>query len=227
MTSPTMIRVLLDTQRHGDRALVASAQLLHARVDAAFDHTIGADGPPADAAEQAARRKQRGAVLWRLEHAGGREYRLLVVAGVAPDLDLFPRALGVTRDQVAARDYSTVLDNLRPGQRFIARVRLHATVDELVPGQRGRRRTINGVKVLTDWLPERLAARGLAPVPGSGRLLASGWESFDRKGRSETFPYTTVEVAVEVTDPAAARDLLLTGIGRRRAHGCGLVTLTK
>lgn len=227
MTSPTMIRVLLDTTRSADRHLVASTQRLHALVDAAFDHTIGATGAPADTAEQEARRAARGTVLWRLEAAGGTQHRLLVVASVRPDLEQFAAALGVDVAQVAARDYDTVLDALTPGQRFVARVRVNATVDERVPGQRGRRRTVTGRKVVEDWLPGRLADRGLKPVPGTGRVLAQGWDSFDRKGRAESFPYTLVETAVEVADPAAARDLLLAGIGRRRAHGCGLVTLTR
>ncbi|WP_156251025.1 type I-E CRISPR-associated protein Cas6/Cse3/CasE [Pseudactinotalea terrae] len=223
----TMIRVLLDGTRSADARLMGSTQRLHALIDAAFDHTINAAGAPADAAEQARRRERRGTVLWRLELAGAGQARLLVVAGTAPDLDVFAEALGVGRGQVAARDYTRVLDHLAAGQRFTARVRVNATVDERVPGKRGRRRNVTGEKVLTDWLPARLPTHGLTVVPGSGRVLAQGWESFDRKGTSESFPYTLVEVDVQVADPAAARTLLTEGIGRRRGHGCGLVTLTR
>jgi len=52
-------------------------------------------------------------------------------------------------------------------------------------------------------------------------------EEFRRQDSRVTLSIATFDGVLEVTDPQALRHLLVNGIGRAKAYGCGLMTLSR
>lgn len=190
-------------------------------------------------------------VLWRLEPDPKHRAELLVLTDSMPSWEHLVEQAGwpaADEPQQLVRDYQTLLDRIQRGREFRFRVRANpvsatrqplkpsATQEKLLTGERPR-----GVRVphrtaahqLT-WFTDRLDKWGFEAVvsPESGpavSLIARDRLVFS-KGADTTkhrvvLSTATFDAVVRVTDPAQARDRLLSGVGSAKGYGCGLITL--
>lgn len=79
------------------------------------------------------------------------------------------------------------------------------------------------------WLAERAAANGFSLEAGEYRVTKSQIYKFQKHGRSRpvTLLSVTFDGILTVADPEKFRGALLSGIGRGKAYGNGLLTVVK
>ena len=194
-------------------------------------------------------------VLWRLEPDPTTTHRLglLILTESRPSWQTLVEQAGWPDSddpQALTRPYEPLLDQIMLGRHFAFRLKANPVSStkhpeapsvqqkEHLAGQRPR-----GVRVphrtaahQLAWLTDRLPRWGFALLPGEAglpqvRLIARDRLSFrkrridDQPGAAVVLQSATFEGIVEVTDVAAARHSLLSGVGAAKAYGLGLITL--
>lgn len=179
---------------------------------------------------------------------------LFISSPVPPDPSHIVEEAGyATEGGVVVRDMSTFLDGLSTGQRWGFRLCVNPTFREA--GQtnaRGQKKILAHVTQdqQTQWVldrSERLGFRVLTSAEYGGdlpvledrdgrrvdgaNLLINGIErsvaEFQRGSSRVTLALATFGGVLEVTDPDALRHGLVHGVGRGKAYGCGLLTLSR
>lgn len=223
-----LTRAFINPRRHGAVHLLGSPQRMHAAVLAGFPPVLSEDDR----------------VLWRLDADSTHRVALYIVSAHQPDLTHLVEQVGWPKSDVPSwttKPYESLLDRLKPGQRYAFRLTANPTyVEFLGRNQRGRRRPHTTVEHQTDWLLKQSAKAGFRVLPGSSPLPGSEEAALnlrlvDRQrikftkgeGRQVTLYQVTYQGLLEVTDEHALRAALTQGIGRARAYGCGLLTLAR
>lgn len=214
----------LNPSRRDTRRLLASPQRIHATVLAGIpDHREG----------------ER--VLWRLDEPAPHDINLLIASHRQPDLTgLVEQAGWPVRSDIGwtTREYERLLDRLAPGQTWRFRLRANPVVRRR--DETGRVHSIPHLTVAQqrDWLVERSDRLGVRFPVGDDlipHVTVSGrrTETFSRRttdgsdsGRRVTITSAQFDGVLEVVDPSALRSALVEGVGRAKAYGCGLLTVT-
>lgn len=154
-------------------------------------------------------------VLYRVDQTA-RGGQILVQTQMCPQLDRLPVGYG----QAQTRELDPLLDWLRPGALVRYRIaantckrRSHST--QVIP--------LRGTEA-DQWWITRASRSGLALqslIPHSLDNAVGG----DRKS-GVRHALTCFDGIAAVTDPAALRAAILTGIGRGKSHGCGLLSIS-
>lgn len=170
-----------------------------------------------------------------VQSAGPLDWRVLprgLLARAPEETDLGPLAAGLARGQ----RYSFVLEG-----RTIQRMPLGGDAPGGTRGgacggrtrERERELCLSDDRDVRGWLDRVCLRHGLAadadeaglplvrPVPTGGRVLHEG-----RKGGLAVLHGHRFEGILTIADPRLAREALLLGLGRGRAYGYGLLTLT-
>lgn len=202
-----LTRMELDTSKRRTVIAFTKPSLFHGAVEEAF--------------------AQRERKLWRIDKLAGRTY-LLLLSSEKPDLGDAARQFG-TENGWETRDYAPFLERIRTGDR--RRFRLTASpVIAKKTGNEDRGKLMAHVTVAWQekWLADRAAKNGFALSPDEFSAVGNQWVSFNkgRDGRNVTFRQTTFEGLLTVTDEELFRAALQNGIGREKAYGCGLLTVT-
>lgn len=224
-----LTRVYLNPRRRGAVRLLGHPQRMHAAVLAAF--------PPLDGQPR---------ILWRLDGDQPRRPALWIVSPFKPDLAHLSEQAGWPASDAPAwetRSYEPLLDRLEPSQQYAFRLTANPT-RTLAPGEPGiRGKRVEHVTVAhqIEWLSAQAAKSGFRIMPATARLPGTSEPSLQLELRDRakyrftktghpgtiTIARVTFEGRLEVTSPAALRRALITGIGRARAYGCGLLTLSQ
>ncbi|WP_026196273.1 type I-E CRISPR-associated protein Cas6/Cse3/CasE [Corynebacterium lubricantis] len=215
MTSLT--RILLNPARRQGRKLLTDPQSMHAAVRAAF---------PPDLDESA------GRVLWRVDNRN-HEHVLYIVGSEAPTADHIVEQAGWTTRPPQTAEYDRFLDNLKRGQKWWFELVANPTYSESRgEGKRGKVKAHVSAKHQLQWLHDRSEGAGFSLFDeGSGETTVIGrqglnfyrnYEAGKNKVRITTARF---EGELEVTDADQLRQTLVSGIGRAKGYGCGLMTL--
>lgn len=213
-------RMELNLARRGAQKLLANPQAMHAAVLAAFPH--GTESRP----------------LWRIDRDRD-GVKLYVLSSGRPSFEHLQEQAGWS-EQVTweSRDYAGLLARLQVGQRFA--FRLVANPSHVVTDAEGRKRRYAHVTISqqTRWLSERADTLGVRFLPPGGVELEGdeGAEAavtvteramirFPRDGKTVTLGVARFDGLIEVTNVDRLRQALVTGVGRGKAYGCGLLTL--
>ena len=224
----------INPQKRGGRKLLGSPQAMHAAIMAAF--------PPGTAESG---NQDVGRVLWRVDR-NGHEHRLYIVSPERPDLTHVVEQAGWVGQIWDSAPYDALLDRLALGQQWAFRL----TANPVTRGTASKREGTRG-KVLphvtpaqqTDWLLSKAARNGFEirqnppegadePVPD----VAVSSRADERFGRRDEEARATSVVTVRrvqfdgsltITAPEDFRSMLVNGLGRAKAYGCGLMTLKK
>lgn len=222
-------RVPLNMARYSTRRLVSSPYRLHAAVEASFPP----DSPRTD--------DRGGRILWRLDQSGqGESLWLYVVSPERPDFTAIEEQAGWPMNgSWQTRDYSPLLQRIAVGQKWQFRLRANPVRKVSVDRGRNPRPSLIGknegevtVAYQMKWLITRAKRNGFALLenamtPGVPDCLISQrrLEHFRRKGATVTLRTCEFDGTLEVIDSEAFRSLLVSGIGRARGFGCGLLTV--
>lgn len=161
-------------------------------------------------------------LLYRVEHTATGVH-ILMQSTTQPDRDrLIPGY-----DFVGSTDLGPLLDHLDTGVRV--RYRIVANPTKSSPrgsGQRGELRPLIGEEALGWW--ERKAHDSglkLDSIESTRNAKLTGNRNKGGQHARLVITTTTFEGTAVLTDPPAVRDAILTGIGRGRAYGCGLLSI--
>ncbi|MEU6215013.1 type I-E CRISPR-associated protein Cas6/Cse3/CasE [Streptomyces sp. NPDC047023] len=230
-----LTRFRINTVRIGARPLLASPQRMHAAVMSSFAGILPSEAPSSR-------------ILWRTDRNSRAEVLLFIVSQERPDLThLVEQAGWPTTATWQTYDYKPFLDKLTASSTWAFRLtanpvhNVRRTPDE--PLKRTAHRT---PRHQMGWLLTHQEKAGfrVLDTPADRRRLARGDEhqltvrdeQRHQFGKTETstgkpnkVPLVTVtfDGRLEVTDPAALRRTLTAGLGKAKAYGCGLMTLSQ
>ncbi|MDR2515224.1 MAG: type I-E CRISPR-associated protein Cas6/Cse3/CasE [Christensenellaceae bacterium] len=191
---------------------LASPQRMHAIVAASF--------PSAQDAE--------GRVLWRLDRLGPAQY-ILVQSSVKPDFTHLIEQLGWPQSgqQWETREYGSFLKALEEGQRWRFRLCANPThsVKALGNGRRGKLLACGSANHQKEWLEAHAKRCGFNLT--SFELIGRDLLRFQRKSEIVTLGVAVFEGTLEIESADTLRGAMMTGIGRAKAYGCGLLTLAR
>jgi CRISPR system Cascade subunit CasE len=145
---------------------------------------------------------------------------LLVQSVPRPNVDVIPDDYGMTR----AVSLLPLVERLQLGTPVRYRILVNAT-KKLGTGDRKGKRVALGAEAAREWWPQRAEDAGLSLV-GECTMVGDtlvGREGDD--GRITLRPWRIDGVAT-VGDPSATMKALELGIGRGRAYGCGMLSLS-
>ncbi|MEV0537904.1 type I-E CRISPR-associated protein Cas6/Cse3/CasE [Kitasatospora sp. NPDC050463] len=228
-----LTRFRLNTARPDARRLLSSPQTMHAAVMSSFPELLPtAPGPR---------------VLWRVDHNAPAEVLLYVVSPSRPDLTHlveqagWPAAAATGTAGWQTYNYAPFLERLDKGTcwnfRLAANPVHHVRVKDGTPTKRTAHIT---PRHQMQWLLQRQEAGGfrITTKPLDRRHTEHGDEhqlavhsqrntAFTKRGAAGRVTLTTVtfDGRLEVTDPDALRGVLIGGLGKAKAYGCGLLTL--
>lgn len=169
--------------------------------------------------------------LWRLDQVGDRQF-LLVLSESHPDMQILGQYGDAELAQI--KDYDPFLARLNAGQKLRFRLTANPSYSVAQPGG-GRGRVYPHVTVAQQrqWLVERAAKAGFALAPLSeGPALDFDIVSRDhpvmrhRGTKRVRMSRVSFEGVLTVTDLKLFKQTLVTGIGREKAYGMGLMTVT-
>ena len=222
-----LTKIDLAPERRLARKYLGSPQAMHAVV---MSVTGGHDG------------NGPGRVLWRVDR--GVTTALYVLSPLEPDCSQLVAEAVTAGTQARTLDYSPFLASLDAGQLWAFRLAANPSYSaSRGPGVRGQRYGHVTVEQQRQWLMDRVPRFGFELMPvdhadGEGTdeavLVAyrerpvfnrrrPGGEGCDRV----TINRTVYEGVLRVTDPEPLRRALIVGIGRSKAYGCGLMTLSR
>jgi CRISPR system Cascade subunit CasE len=211
----------INPARRGAHRLLASPQAMHAAVLASFPPKATNGGPEGPAR-----------ILWRIDRTGKTAAQLYIASPETPDLTHLVEQTGWPATQTwQTRNYATLLDRLAQGQRW--GFRLKANPVHGVRLREGRRTQPLGHVTLAqqeNWLTTRAEKHGFTLSKGAAgdpEVIVHGRETvrFLRQGQTVTLTTATYDGILEIVDADALRAALVTGIGRAKGYGCGMLTL--
>lgn len=249
---PVFSQVLINPRQRGARYVLGSLERMHA-VIARAAAGAAADG---NTMRPLWRLERRPAALTGAPNTGASGtdtslglLKLYVVSESQLDGTVLYEELGVTAGNVRSTDYQPFLDHLADGQRYVFRLKANvtkSTPSERIEGEnrqpdsqqpsrqpraRGTRHGINDPKEQIAWL-ERQCTRAGAELQENRfgqpdvAIRWSGKETFRRKGKPVTLTCVVFDSILTVDNAENLRKALVDGIGRGKAYGCGLLTLT-
>ncbi|WP_326693211.1 MULTISPECIES: type I-E CRISPR-associated protein Cas6/Cse3/CasE [unclassified Streptomyces] len=237
-----LTRFRLNTARAGARRLLSSPQMLHAGVMSSFAQLLP---PPGEAAKSGPR------VLWRVDRSAKAAVHLHIVSHTKPDLTHLVEQAGwpTTPDGWQSYEYAPFLSRLKAGDTWAFRL----TANPVHHIRRKNGEPIKRTAHITPrhqigWLLKRQQAAGFEVLekPAAQRLLPESdeWQIMVHDRRNLNFGKTgeqprgsqsrnrvslvtaTFDGRLRITDPEALRHALTAGIGKAKAYGCGLMTLS-
>ena len=214
-------RVQLDVQRRNTLRALTMPQILHGAVETSMGYGTSND-------------KERRRVLWRVDYVGDKCY-LLLVGEQQPDLRVLHEQFGHSDSLYLgdSKPYTALLDQLQIGQRWQFRLRANPVRNSSKEANnrtgRGKVYAVRKDQQL-EWLRSRGDESGFRIQVGEFEIIHTEWKKFRKglRGNHEVSICTiTYEGLLTITDENKFRQMLVSGMGRAKAYGCGLMTIMR
>lgn len=167
--------------------------------------------------------------LWRIDQVNDKQY-LLIVSLTKPDLNKLEK-YGV-RGSASTKNYDEFLASLQEGMKAKFRVKLNAVRSHSNRETHPKRGQLLPVpfKDLTSFFMARANANGFTINPEQVRITVSK-DLFQHHGEDEgnqvcmALAAATFDGVLTITDLEKFRNVLMHGLGKKRAYGFGLLTI--
>ncbi len=201
-------RFELDTGKRATMRALAAPNLFHGALEASFT----------------GERERR---LWRIDPLNGHLW-LLLLSQTAPG-DTAVCQFGLPGAKWETKAYDTFLYRLTAGTTWHFRLVANPTISKKTENSDSRGGVMPHItpEYQKAWLAERAQRHGFALDDDSFNVVSVQRYRF-RKGSERQFVRmvsASYEGILTVTDPALLRHALISGIGREKAYGQGLLTL--
>ena len=169
--------------------------------------------------------------LWRLEELNGKQY-LLIVSANRPNLDAL-ESYGVVGSAMT-KNYDNFLNRLHEDEMFRFKLVANPTLKKAVKGQKqGRIIPVQPSKIAA-WILNKQNQFGFKiekdtfqnyqlQVTHKGKKLL--YHKKDNNGKQVLLSEVTYEGILKVTNTKKFKEALISGIGREKAYGFGLLTV--
>ena len=204
-----LTRIELDTTNRKTLKAFSSLSLFHGAIESCF---IG----------------EKKRKLWRLDHLNGKDY-LMLLSENKPNADYIAEQFSGSPDAWQMKSYDSLLNRIEPGS--VWRFKLRANPTYAAPSKTGRGRlcaygTVDGQK---KWLKKQAEKNGFTVHDNTFDVTEQEWHSFKK---NDTTGYVKMlgvvyEGVLKVTDAEAFKTALMSGIGREKAYGMGLMTCVR
>jgi CRISPR system Cascade subunit CasE len=171
--------------------------------------------------------------LWRIDWLGEACYLLLLSPG-RPDFTPIIENFGYAEGRGESKDYSFLLDRLQRGQVWRFRLRAnpvrYSAKDKDEPSDRGKVFAHVTSEQQRQWLLERAENSGFLLAADAFEVVHTEWKSFRKTPASKhevKLRVATFEGVLTISDLELFKQALLSGIGRAKAYGCGLLTIAR
>lgn len=215
-----MSRVALDLTKRATMLALQNPAMFHGAVERSFEP-----------------RAERS--LWRIDELGGQRY-LLLLSQEPPELSALAEQFG-TQAAPETRDYAPLLARIAPGSRWQFRLHANPTYSSGGDGKRGKVHACTLVqmpesarpgtpepKTQTGWLMRQAQAHGFSVREDEFGVKKIQWYAFGKEnGAQVKLLGVTYEGILTVTDADSFREALVSGIGRGKAYGMGLLTVMR
>lgn len=175
-------------------------------------------------------KENRSRKLWRIDKLG-EKYYLLILSENEPDLKKLEK-YGVEKT-ATSKNYDNFLDSLEEGMKAKFRIKLNtvrAYKDKENPTKRGRIMAVPNEK-LNDFFIDKARRNGFEVKSEEFKISKLETEYFMHIDKDETkksrkkIISATYEGVLKITDLAKFKDALTSGIGKKKAYGCGFLTI--
>lgn len=202
-----LTRVVLDARQRSVWRLLASPSRIHGLVESAFP---------------GARRRN----LWRVDNLNGGPC-LLILSEERPELTAAAEKTPGGLLTWETRDYTPLLERIRSGGLWQFRLTANPTVSTTRPGERGKVKACPSVPAQEQWLLARAEGHGFSLAEDAFRVTESSWHQFSKESGKVVLRGVSFEGLLTVSDAARFREALVSGIGRGKAYGMGLLTVMR
>jgi CRISPR system Cascade subunit CasE len=164
--------------------------------------------------------------LWRIDVINGNQH-LLVVSSTKPNLELLEK-YGIS-GSAGSKSYDKFLDSLKEGMRVRFRVTLNPTIsvktDDLNQ-KRGRKFPLLAVEGQLKYFEDRSNKNGFELEANNYKIVNRGFEQLKKANqRMVRLSVVTYEGILTITNIEQFRETLVSGLGGKKAYGCGLMTV--
>ena len=213
-------RIALNANRRETMRVLALPQVLHGAVESSFPRSAD---------------RNRERTLWRVDYLKETCY-LLVLSKQRPDFTQIAEQFGYPYAERPweTKDYDQLLARLQLGQVWRFRLRanpVHSSFQEKgEPSGRGKVFAHVTQEQQRQWFFERAEACGFMLKENAFDIVHTEWKRFRKaegSGHQVTLRTATFEGVLTVSDPERFRQSLVSGIGRAKAYGCGLLTIAR
>lgn len=137
------------------------------------------------------------------------------------------------KNTAESKSYDRLLDSIKPGMRARFKVELntvYSTTENVEKGKRGRIIPVPNEK-LGEFFFDRTEKNGFSvnenefAITNIGKKLFLRKKEEEEKGAKVNLVSATFEGILTVTDAEKFRETLVSGIGRKKAYGFGLLTI--
>lgn len=223
-----LTKIELDPTRRLARKYLGSPQVMHAVVQKAAGDEHG---------------EGTGRTLWRVDRTPAGTALFLMTPSL-PDCSQLAEEAGAAGTEPRSLDYSPFLERIRRDQVWAFRLAANPSYSvPRGPGVRGKKVGHVTVEQQRQWFLDRASQNGfeLVPTADEGDGTSEGLLMVVRRerpvfGRQRpnstvrdrvTISRTVYEGVLRVTNPDELRYVLISGLGRSKAYGCGLMTLAR
>lgn len=169
--------------------------------------------------------EERTRKLWRLDTLKGEKYLLILTEG-ALNFTSVAEQFGYD-DSYESKVYDSLLERITEGSRWQFRLVANPTIQSKEKGKVLAHITTEHQE---NWFKNRAGKNGFELKDDEWLVTGSKWYMFRKKRNSPNtvkFLAATYEGILTVTDVDAFKNALINGIGREKAYGMGLLTITK
>ncbi len=165
--------------------------------------------------------------LWRIDDLRGEKY-LLVLSENKVDFSEVARQFGYDSD-FEQKNYDTLLNRIKTGSKWRFKIKANPTVKKYDPDT-GKKKVLAHITPLhqEEWLRNQSAKNGFYLSDGEWLVTESKWYIFKKNKASKEkvkLLSVTYEGMLTVSDEEMFKNALVSGIGREKAYGMGLLTV--
>ena len=202
-------RIKLDTSKTDTMRALVSPNIFHEAIESADE--------------------ERTRKLWRLDTLYG-EHILLILSEKQIDLSNVAKQFCYD-DSFETKNYEALLDRITNGSRWRFCLKANPTIQKYDPKKRrGKVLAHITTEYQSEWLKKQAEKNGFSLNDEEWLVTGSRWYVFKKnrykKDRVRMLA-ATYEGIRTVTDAEAFKKMLVTGIGREKAYGMGLLTVTR
>ncbi|MCL4463239.1 MAG: type I-E CRISPR-associated protein Cas6/Cse3/CasE [Firmicutes bacterium] len=213
-------RIPLNVKRRDTMRALALPHIVHGAVESSFPLKLD---------------ENRERILWRVDYVRDTCY-LLVLSAEQPEFLHISKQFGYEHleRKWETKNYNTLLARLQSGQVWRFRLRANPVQSSF----KERNETSGRGKIFAHvtqqqqrrWLIDRAQACGFSLGENAFNVVHTEWKKFRKTKRSShevVLRLVDFEGILTITDAEIFKNTLLSGIGRAKAYGCGLLTVVR